>query len=177
MKSLYKYIPYEKLTLETSLSKEEVNQRIRKNTTQKDTALWNWSLQRRTSDLFFTGVVTEKGFELNPNISYRNSFLPTINVEVESLRFGSTIELKLQLNLIVKIFGLLFISIIFIVAISTLIISINMSNPEDGNAFIVPLLMFVFVYAMFWGGFKYESVRSRKFLKKLLEAEEVHGMQ
>ena len=174
MKSLYKYIPYEKLTLETSLSKEEVDQRIRKNTSQKDTALWNWSLRRRSSDLFFNGFITETGYELNPNISYRNSFLPTIDVTVESLRFGSTIELKLQLNLIVKIFGLLWISIISIVAITTLIVSITADNPEDRNAFIVPMLMFVFAYAMFWGGFKYESIRSRKFLKKLLEAEEVH---
>jgi len=174
MKSIYQFIPYEKLTLETKLSEEEVHARIIANTSENTTPFGSLFSRGSSSEKFFNGYRTEHGFLLVPSISYRNSFLPKIEVRTESLRFGTTIDLKLQLNAFVKVFGMIWLGVVFIILIVNLSLLFDPNQQNEHSQFAVPLFMFLVVYGMFWGGFKYESARSRKFLQEVLEANEMN---
>ncbi|MDG1333923.1 MAG: hypothetical protein P8P74_16415 [Crocinitomicaceae bacterium] len=104
MKTIYKIIQHENLKLETSLSKDELLKRLANNIEPRS-ASRNWFTGRSSSSKYFEGSLHENGFKINRIISYRNSFLPTIIGEIESLKFGTTLSLKLRLNAITLVIG------------------------------------------------------------------------
>jgi hypothetical protein len=54
----------------------------------------------------------------------------------------------------------------------------SFTDPLTTGLFValIPGGMFVFGYAMFLGGFKFESIKSKKFFRELFEAREVEEM-
>lgn len=174
MKSIYKFIPHEKLKLETSLSKEEVLKRLSANIEEKNSK-WNWFSGKSSSNIFFGGSLDETGFRVSRNISYKNSFLPEIEGKIEALRFGCTLALTLNLNIFVMIFSSIWFFGVLIGSIAVISVYFSSSAANQDAGMLIPILMLVFGSAVFIGFFKYESIKARTFLKELLEASEVYG--
>ena len=172
MRTIYRFIPHEKLTLETNLSKEEIGKRIAENTTDTPIRGFRWLQKGSASDRRFTGKISESGFDIEPNITYRNSFLPTIKGRIESDGIVSRIHLQLRLHAFFRVFGFIWILIVIPVSITIIVAKITSGESVPFQRYSILL---VFVLAVFIGGFKYESIKSRKFLIKLLEAEEVEN--
>lgn len=173
MKSIYKFVPHEKLKLETSLSKEEVLKRLSANIEQ-NSSKWNWFIGKSSSKIYFGGSLYETGFQVSRNISYRNSFLPEIEGKIEALRFGCTIDLKLTLNIFVRILGIIWLLGALIASIVALSVYFSSSSTEQDAGMLTPLMMLGPGYVAFIGFFKYESIKARKYLMELLEASEVN---
>lgn len=173
MRAIYKIVPYEKLTLETSLSQDEVLKRLAANIDPDKSR--NWFTGSSSSRYYFEGELYESGFKINRIISYRNSFLPQINGEIKALRFGCTITLKLKLHLFVRIFGIIWFTGVFIACIATLSIIFAAPFSEINFAIFAPTMMFAIGCLAFVGGFKFESIKSRKFLLQLLKATDVEN--
>ena len=122
------------------------------------------------SDFTYEGTVSESGFEISRIIFYRNSFLPVITGTVRKQAFGTEIDLTLRLNLAVLIFGFIWMGIISLVCVGALFVTL-LTGATDGRL-LMPFGMWLFGFILFLGGFKAESIRSRKHLIKLLEAQE-----
>lgn len=171
MKTIYKFIPYEKLTLICPYRSTEVLDIIADNT-EMDRSLKRQFLERikMRSDYMFEGKITDKGFEISRIIFYRNSFLPVMIGEVRDQSFGSEIDLTLRMNWLVIVFGILWMGIVSVICISILIFTVFSGEVE--SMLMMPFGMWLFGAVLFLGGFKFESVRSRKRLMDLLNAEE-----
>lgn len=76
------------------------------------------------------------------------------------------------MHLVVYIFVVLWLFIVGISCVFTLSLLLNKDQQtgENGAAFFngIPIVMFIFGVALFIGGFKWETVRSKKFLARLL---------
>jgi hypothetical protein len=171
MKTIYKFIPYEKLTLICPYRSKEVLDLIA-DKTEMDRSLKRQFLERikMRSDYMFEGKITDKGFEITRIIFYRNSFLPVMIGEVRDQSFGSEIDLTLRMNWLVIIFGIVWMGVISMICISLLFTSLFAWNFD--SLFMMPFGMWFFGAILFWGGFKFESIRSRNGLMNLLNAQE-----
>lgn len=178
MRTIYKFIPHERLTLRTNHTVEEVEKLLFNNTSIDDASDWRWLQRGRRSDKYFGGQLFESAFKIRPNISYRNSFLPVIEGKITSEgSVSSRIQLTLQLHIFVRIFAIIWIVLTLVITTGNL--SAIVSSEE--NLTITSILKFIFFVgigcAVFIGGFKYESIKARKFLIQLLDAKEVDVMK
>lgn len=174
MKSIYKFTPYEKLKIETTLSKDEVVKRLSA-TIDSTGSTRNWFTGINSSNLYFGGTLSETGFQIRRNISYKNSFLPEIEGKIEALRFGCTIELKLKLNILAMIIGSVWFLGMLIASIGVLSVYFTSAPADKDMGMFIPVFMIIVGAPFFIGFFKYESNKARRFLKELLDASEVNG--
>ena len=168
MKTIYKILPFEKLKLETSLSKDEILKRLADNI-ESGIASRNWFTGSSSSSKYFEGNLYENGFRISRIITGRNSFLPEIHGKIEELRFGVTLELTLRMNVIAIIISTLWFAGVFVACISMIGVYLSSSSEGDSSAFI-PFVMLIFGGVIVVGSFKYQSIAARKYLMQILEA-------
>lgn len=171
MKTIYKYIPYEKLTITSANRAEEVLERIAEHT-EMDMTFKKRFLGRikMRSDYKYEGTISDKGFEISRIIFYRNSFLPVIIGEVRDQPFGSELDLTLRMNWLVIIFAMIWMGFVILECLGVLVAWI-ITGKFDGML-MMPYGMWLFGTVLFLGGFKFESIRSRNHLMELLNAQE-----
>jgi hypothetical protein len=172
MRTIYHFIPHEKLTLETHISKEEILKRIAENTTDTPIRGFRWLQKGSAADRRFTGQISESEFDIEPNITYRNSFLPSIKGQIGSDGIVSRIHLQLRLHAFFRVFGILWLLIFVPVSIAIIVAKVSSGESVPFQRYSILLLV---VLAAFMGGFKYESIKARKFLITLLEAKEIES--
>jgi len=97
-------------------------------------------------------------------ISLRNSFNPTIKGKLHEDENGTTIEVKMRLHIFVGIFMTIWLGFAFLF----LLAGLTGAAPEF---ILTPFIMLLFGYGLTTGGFKYESIRAKKHLAALFEAE------
>ncbi len=151
-----KIIPYEKFQIESSLSVAEVLRRIARRTEKKQ--LFNFS-----SSLPFSGDVTDRGFEITKNISYRNSFLPVIEGKVEQTKSGSRVTIAMRLHFAVMCFMFIWFSAVSVGCIAVLAHLDRFSMPM-----LIPFGMLIFGVALVSGGFWFEASKQKVMLIELI---------
>lgn len=152
-----KLLPSENLVYITRLSREEIIQRLVETSQFKSV---NRGIGYNT-------------FNIQRVISYRNSFLPEIKGEIEDQGRDRIVKVEMKLYTFVAIF-----MIVWLAVVATIGISFLAAMPAEGGEFFIflPVMMLVFGVAMFYGGFKYESTKSKKELQQILDAELLRGV-
>ena len=164
-----KFLPYERLKISTGLSREEVLKRL-------DEAIE----PKRHFRLFQPGTKPYQGsiegshFEVSRIIGYRNSFLPIIKGDVQSEISGCSVHITMHPYLPVIAFMLIWLGFVGFAFLFFLYLLVSSST--DLSVGFIPGGMFLFGYGLFLGGFKFESVKSKKFFRELFDAREVEEM-
>ena len=169
-----KFLPYERLKINSALSSEEILKRLD-----------NVIEPKRYFRLFGSGTKPYQGsvegshFEISRSIGYRNSFLPMIKGDVQSEMSGCSVYITMQPHILViafMIFWLGGVGVIFLGFLYSLVSPLTEPHTTDPSLALIPGGMFVFGYALSLGGFKFESIKSKKFFRELFEAREVEEM-
>ena len=163
-----KYLPFENITYQTKLDSEEILKRINEIIEPKKTF--------RMTGIFgssdhkpYEGSVNGNSFSITRIIGYRNSFLPRIKGSIKK-DFGKTVvNVKMRLHPFVLVFMFIWCGGVGLGFLAFLTSSLEKGTFEP--AILIPLAMLLFGYGLTTGGFKYESIKSKKYLAELFEAE------
>ncbi|MNK00370.1 hypothetical protein D3C87_181540 [compost metagenome] len=168
------FLPVENYTIRTKLSEEEIIGNLKEITHN--------SGRRSKSSLFglgtafvqksgsrYEGTIESGSFKISRVISYRNSFLPVIKGSVSSFMNQREITISMRLNLFVKLFMSLW--LIITCSISAFVLYQVYSGEKTMDGKLVPFIMAGSGYLGMMLGFKMESMRSKKELNQLFEAE------
>jgi hypothetical protein len=167
-----KFSPYERLTIFSQLTPESAIQKLIDVVETSQNKKFRRSMIKR-----YQGEVTGYKFKIRRIINYRNSFLPVINGEIEPAKDGCCIHIKMQPNIIVLIFMVVwsspFISLLLMGFVMTLmpllfpkiVTVVNGSIPL--YVILAPVGFLIFGYCLVTIGFKIESIKSKAFFKEL----------
>lgn len=161
-----KFLPLEKLIYKTHLNEEKVIQRLSEIVEPKKT--FRSILFGSYAAKAYEGEISGQAFAIRRIIRYRNSFLPEISGSVGSDYDGTTITVKMRMNILVIIFLCFWCAVVVFVGIAFMakMIATGFNFLE-----LIPVGLLLFVYALTMGGFKWESNKSKKDLQELFEAE------
>lgn len=96
-----KYLPYENITYRTKLPGYEVIKRLSENIGPREFFSLRFNQDRKP----YEGNIEHNGFNISRvTIFRRNSFNPTIKGKLHEDESGTTIEVKMRLNIFVGIF-------------------------------------------------------------------------
>jgi len=144
--------PAEKITYRTYLSKDEVLKRIYNNPQYK-------SIGNRTS---------ANTFQIQREIKYRNSFLPVIKGEVIEENDSTIVKVSMKPHIIILLLFAAISGFVLLLCIVALIWIID-------NGFtlysLAPFGFLLFDILLYYAAFKPESIKSKKDLLNILEAE------
>ncbi|MCA6362638.1 MAG: hypothetical protein IM638_06340 [Bacteroidetes bacterium] len=163
-----KFLFYDKLTLETRLSKNEVYYKLQHYVLKRDNFFWGFVTKQQQH--LYEGRYTDQHFLIRRIINYRNSFLPVIDGEYDVAGNRTRIKIKMRLY---KFIYFIFIPLMIIIPLG-IIFNIN-AVPENkfSPEMLLPLLMPFVFYSIIVGFFIYEATRAKKELIRLFEAEEI----
>lgn len=164
-----KFLPYENIHYVTSLQTDDLINRLEIITEKTKNPYPNYILCKyKFKTNTYIGELDGLTFSMRRNINYRNSFLPLINGTIYTNESQTSIQVTMRLSLLVIVFmtiwcgGCLF---------ACYPIVFSLFTNEDFKSFqLIPLFMTLFGYLLTLGGFKYESIMTKKDLKKLFEA-------
>ena len=159
-----KYLPTENLIYHTSLSPEEVVQRLGEHVRMRRQG----PSVASTSDTY-KGSVSVNTFKISRIIHSRNSFLPQIKGTIIPKTHKTEIQIAMLLAPEVIVFLAIWCGFVLF-ALGGLIYDAIQNEGITLFTFI-PLAMIPFAYVISMLGFKLESSRSQKFFQKLWEAE------
>lgn len=162
-----KYLPAEYITYKTKLTATEVLQRLEDSI--EPVKVLRLGLFNRSETKPYQGKVAGSTFNISRIITYRNSFLPMINGNIENTFDGSLIKVKMRLHVAVIVFLCIWCGIMGLVGIAFLSQSFGSKNFDP--MILIPFGMLLFVYTMTMLAFKYESRQSKTDLQSLFEAE------
>jgi hypothetical protein len=151
-----KIIPYEKFQIDSVLSAAEVLQQIEHRTGEKKLFSFRPSHE-------FSGHVNEREFEITKNISYRNSFLPVIEGDVEQLSTGARVTILMRLHFAVICFMIIWFTGVSIGCVAVLTHLDRFSMPM-----LIPFGMLIFGVLIVSGGFWFEASKQKLRLIELL---------
>jgi hypothetical protein len=165
-----KYLPFENYKLTSKLSAEEIKDRLKDKIDPKEdffTQAYHWSKKMKP----YAGYIQNNYFEIYRIMGYRSSFKPIISGTIAPSLSESIIHVKMKM----LGFTYVFISIWFggLTYAMIMVAQQQISNRkfEPMTLLIVPF--FLLGYALVMWGFKSESIRTKKFLKELLEGNEL----
>jgi len=158
------FLPFEDYTLTTTLKVEEVSKRLEEKIRPK----------RRLKDFFYgdanrkpyEGYILINDFKISRIIGYKNSFLPVISGLIYNVSGKTHIKVEMKIIPYVLIPTALVIAVLTMASI--FIKGFIFSSPFP---FLFPLISYLVIYF----AFKIESTMSKKFLAKLLEAEQIRS--
>jgi hypothetical protein len=161
------FLPYDNITYKTKLEKSEIIKRLSEITNQHKLIglAWNADFAIR----HYKGKITKSGFEILRITSYGNSAKPIINGIIESKTDGTTIKIKIQLQLYAKIILLLLCCILGISCIYILTQITKESTFNNTEKF--PFILLLGIYAFILTFFKFESWSVQEELQALFKAE------
>ena len=175
-----KLVPYEQLTIRTSLSPEDAIKRIRENV-EPERHFRGWG----PSEKPYQGDVLPSAFLITRIIQYSNSFLPIIRGYIQPDVNGSVIRIMMRPRVRVLLFMVFWLSLAGLGFLFTLGLFVNPSlqainlnkEPSSPILILIPAGLLVYGYLLFYGGFKVESVKSKKFFYELLQANQVEELE
>lgn len=163
-----KFLPFENITYQSRLDSDQILSRLSKVVEPKKTF--------RMKGIFssgdhkpYEGTIEGNTFSINRIINYRNSFLPRIEGTIEKDLRGSNVVVKMRLHAFIFIFAFFWLGAVGI-GCMVVLFSLWNNEPIEPVAF-VPFAMILFFYVLVTGAFKYESIKSKKYLAELFAAE------
>jgi len=173
---LKKYLPLEKYSLSTNLTKEEVLKRLSEKVAPRTRSISFFSYNIK---LPYMGEINGNTFQICRSIQYRNSFLPLISGEITTYLGKTLINIKMRPEkfvLVFMIFWLGIVGIVCLVIIGAAIIDFNRiltkGIPAPAS---IPFVMFLFGCLLTHFAFKLEANKSKKFLEELFEGKELNN--
>jgi len=154
-------LPFERLTLRTPLSPDEVYARL---AAAVEPVRWYRSPFSRAHRPY-EGEITPNGFKIRRVINYRNSFLPAITGRIRVDEIGSAIELVFRLHVVVAVFMVVWLGG---AAAATIVGAAEILRGHAPAVAWIPLGMLVLGYAMMQGGFVIESRKAKRFFDELI---------
>jgi hypothetical protein len=151
-------LPYRKLDLLSPLCPADVAAALSRQVEPKQ-----W-IRFRTSRRF-EGTVTGTTFDIARIISYRNSFVPRIHGTIAAEGGGSRISVSMRLHVVVLAFLVAWVALVCTIGGVFAVSSIH--NGGLAEEALIPLGMFVFVWAMTVGGFWYEAWKAERLLSSI----------
>jgi len=164
------FVPSEQFTIETSLTQDEVQQRLTEVIESNRMVRLPFSNHKP-----YQGEVGNDWFEASRIIYYRNSFLPIIKGTIESTLDGCVITITMRPHILVTIFSIFWFGMLGITLLSMLcgmlgnLWKLNGTDTGVVPSIVIPLGLFVFGYLLITGGFKFESVGSKIFFQELFD--------
>ncbi len=156
------FLPYERLTIETNLSPEEVQRRLEGVVEPKKWFRWPYSRDHEP----YQGTWDGNRFKISRIIHYRNSFLPVIQGEIISRYPGTIIELVMRPPIITIGMVILFAGFALLVILRALGLWLSHgANVTSYSSCLFPVMVVLITLI----SFKVESTKSRKFFRELLE--------
>jgi hypothetical protein len=166
-----KFYPFEKYTLTTKLSGEEVLMRIAQNIIPKQK--FSTIHFGGTPSKPYKGTIAGNSFSLSRIIDYRNSFQPVITGSVSTFPDRTEVKIKMRPVRFVIVFMGFWLGIAGLVCCSLILYALFHINQLVQKGFspniIIPFALFTAGYLMITVGFKHESKKSKSFLATLLE--------
>lgn len=173
--NLYKYLPFEKYTLISRLSVDEVKNRLTANIEPKKK--FEFSLFNKGRSKPYEGSISGNQFIISRIIDYRNSFLPVIKGQISEKPGQVHIQINMRPFTGVLIFFTFWIGIVSIVCLAIIVVAIVQFRQilESGvtPGALIPFGMLIFGILLVTIGFKSESRDSKEFLRELLEGEDI----
>ena len=165
-----KLLPFEKLVYHSTLTKEELLTHLQ-NEIETEKSFGFGAINYSYSKTYI-GKIYTNSFEIKRVISYRNSFLPKINGEIQDDNNGCKIFVKMSLIEFVKVFMIIWLSGVVFACLASLysIFLKNGINTDGGLFMFIPFLMLIVGVLMIYFGFKLESKKSIKDLEEILKA-------
>lgn len=160
-----KFIPFEKITYNSRIPIAEIKERF-ENEIQPKTD-FSFGKKPAAATKKFQGVSNGNEFQIQRIISYRNSFLPKIEILLAQDISGSKATITFKLLPFVAIFIGFWLAIVAFAGITLALFSNNDENLVFAK--FIPLLMFVAGYAMTILAFNYEVNRAKEELEKIIQ--------
>lgn len=162
-----KYFPFENITYETKLDLNEIKQRLSEVIEPKRNFRMTGVFGKNNHKLY-EGRINGNEFNITRIIGYGNSFLPIIKGKIEKGFNGTKVNVKMSLQPFIIFFMFIWFVGIGIGCFAALAMMFNEERFEPMS--LIPFGMLIFGYAIVTGGFKYESIKSKKYLAQLFEA-------
>jgi len=121
------------------------------------------------STKYFKGLALNYAFELEPDVTYRNGFIPQIKGTISKYNNGSIVSVRMTLMPFAIIFVVFASLFILVAGISFTIMAIENNNVKP--YIFLPYLMLLFIYILATLAFKSESRKSKDILSNILEGE------
>jgi hypothetical protein len=163
-----KYLPFENITYKTKLDSDKILKRINE-ITEPQKIFRKSGIFGSTNYKPYEGYIDGMSFKITRITGYRNSFLPKIEGIIKKSFHETTVNVKMRLHPFVLIFMSIWCGGVGLGFLAVLNTSINKGNFEP--IILIPLGMLLFGYGLTTGGFKYESIKSKKYLAQLFETE------
>ncbi len=165
------FLPTETLTFKTKLKQDEIISRLSQSVEPEK--LIRSGLFGSANTKPYEGKITGYTFSIKRIIKYRNSFLPRILGSVEQDIQGTSIKVKMRLQIFVIVFLIVWCSGAFI-GLFFIAKNVVISKQFDPWLF-MPIGILLLVYILALAAFKYESGKSKNDLTTLFEAEMQEG--
>lgn len=164
-----KFIPRERIIVETHLTPTEVQQRLDE-VIEPKRVFRGFSRDHKP----YQGELFNNRFEVTRIIHYRNSFLPVIRGEIQPAAAGSRIAITMQPHVLVYLFMIVWLSFAggaFLLTLSATATS-AVAGESDWLVILAPAAMFLFGYLLVMGGFHFEANKSKAFFQQLWDMNE-----
>ena len=166
-------LPIDNFTLLTNLSPTEVKQKLE--STIKESGYKPDFLFYDTR-IRFEGQVLDRSFQISRKSSYGREVLPELKGEISNPMGKTEIAIKMRPTLNNRIFIGIWMGITGLICVGIILLTTFKSKQAVSNIFPwdtkFPFVFFVMGYVVLMIGFKFESYKTKRFLKQLLEAEE-----
>jgi hypothetical protein len=160
-----KYLPFENIMYRTRLDPDEVKRRLSEVIEPERTPSLKELFLGRRNHKPYQGRIVHNSFQMVRIIGYRNSFLPRIKGSIEKDFSGTKVKVKMRLHPFVGVVMLIWLTVVAVLGVVFL-------ASEGGNlSLLFPFGMLLFGYALMTGSFKYESIKSKRHLAELFEAQ------
>ena len=156
-----KFLPFENITYKTTLSVNEVVDKLKGQTEAQ-----RFAMTKRRSNKRFRGIIHSDSFSIVHNSSLKNSFNPMIEGKIMEGPKGANVHIKMHLNALTLVFIAFFATIaLFVLGITTYQ---SIKSQEFDNLLFFPIGLLVALYLITMMGFKLESYSVKKYLERLL---------
>lgn len=163
-----KYLPFENITYRSKLDADVIIEKLKKEIEPRKTFRMT-GVFGNSNHKPYEGSIEGKTFNISRIIRYQNSFLPKIKGDVNKDINGTRINVKMRLHLFVIIFMFIWFGGVGFGCFTVL--SIAFIKKSFDAIYLLPFGMLLFGYLLVTLGFKYESIKSKKYLSQLFEAE------
>jgi hypothetical protein len=154
-------LPYERLTIETTLAVQEAQRRLADAVEPRKAVRWPFQPKGKP----FQGSIAGEQFKISRVIGYRNSFLPQISGQIRQGLQGATIEVTLALHPVVMIFMAVWLLGVGCAALAIVSAGINSGKFEASG--LIPIGMFIFGILLCTLSFNVEAAKAKSLLKQL----------
>ncbi len=171
-----RFLPYDCFTIKTRLSTDEVIIIIHGFVETKKW-IWKWSSNHKP----YMGEVNKDKFRIIKVNWYRNSFLPLISGEILPSLDGSIIRVSMRpfgevIAFMLLLFGFLWYGLLNMIGDWMLYVTqIKPMTIVSYDGMSKTIIEIIIIYAIFLCAYKFESIRSRKFIYMELTTDEYPG--